>query len=85
MNARTPVTNSPHSVSVVSAIDRPNITDDRGIGQGTEPVVHARRRVLGHAGARRHPQPQDPGHEEARHQEVDVVHSPTGMDGAPKM
>ena len=32
MNARTPVTNSPQSVSAVSAIERPNITDDRGMG-----------------------------------------------------
>src|SRR4029450_10886265 len=52
MKASTVVTKSPHIVSAVSAIERPNITDARGIG--TE------RRVSGTAGRGA----QEPTHEE---------------------
>ena len=40
--------------------------------------------VLGDARARRHPQPQDPGHEEPGDEEVDVVEPASGVDGAAK-
>ena len=82
MNASTVVTNNPHSVSVVSASERPNITDERGMGKerrrSCTPVVA----VLGDTRTRGHPEPQDPGHEESRDEEVDVVEASTGLDGA---
>ena len=69
-------------MSAVSAIERPNITDDRGIGsersRSCTPVAASSATPV----ARRHPEPQDPGREEAGHEEVDVVEPATGVDGA---
>ena len=50
--------------------------------QRAEPVVHAGGGVLGDTRSCRHPEPQDPGREEAGHEEVDVVDPATGVDRA---
>src|SRR5262249_9732507 len=53
-----------------------------GDGQRAEPVVNSGRGVLGYSGWGGHPDPQDHGHEESRHEEGDIAYAGAGADRA---
>ncbi len=67
------MTSTPQPTSAESAPTRPVRMESKPDGQAAQPVEQAALEVGGHAARRAHALEEHAGHDEARHQEVDVV------------